>query len=138
MCPCHCHCLFVLITPRKDILLAGMLCFPVGSIIGYFPAGYRPGMCTAVFLKSTSRHRGKSFTFSAVPIYTQPECERRKCGWGLHHCSGRAQGKLHDVHLATGHGAHYHSRTWSHQRTKEKGKHSAEVPPSARLRAPQQ
>lgn len=112
--------------------------FRSAPIIGYFTAGYRPGMCTTVSFKQTSRHRGKSFTFSAAPIYTQPECEWQRCGWGLGRCSGRALGKLHDVHLATGHGAHYHSRTWSHQRTKEKGKHSAEVPPSAGLQAPQQ
>lgn len=103
-----------------------------------FTAGYHPGMCTTIFLKKTSRLRGKSFMFFVVPIYTQPEFEWRKHGWGSHCCSGKALGKLHDVHLATGHGAHYHSMTWSHQRTEEKGKHSAEVPLSARLQAPQQ
>lgn len=111
--------------------------FRSAPIIGYFTAGYRPGVCTPVSFNSTPKHRGKSFTFSAAPIYTQPECEWQGCGWGLGRCSGRALGKLRDVHLATGHTAHYHSRTWSHQRTEEKGKHSAEVPPSARLQAPQ-
>ena len=40
--------------------------------------------------------------------------------WGLGRCSGRALGELQDVHLAAGHRAHYHSRTWSHQRTEER------------------
>lgn len=40
--------------------------------------------------------------------------------WGLGCCYGRALGKLQDVHLAAGHRAHYHSRTWSHQRTEER------------------
>lgn len=39
---------------------------------------------------------------------------------GRGHSSGRALGKLQDVHLAAGHRAHYHSRTWSHQRTEER------------------
>lgn len=41
-------------------------------------------------------------------------------GGGLGCCSGRAPGELQDVHLAAGHRAHYHSGTWSHQRTKER------------------
>lgn len=40
--------------------------------------------------------------------------------WGLGCCYGRALGKLQDVHLAAGHRAHYHSRTWSHQRAEER------------------
>lgn len=39
---------------------------------------------------------------------------------GQGHSSGRALGKLQDVHLAAGHRAHYHSRTWSHQRAEER------------------
>ncbi|CAB1460043.1 unnamed protein product [Pleuronectes platessa] len=40
--------------------------------------------------------------------------------WGLGLSSGSALGELQDVHLAAGHGAHYHSRTWSHQRTEKR------------------
>lgn len=39
---------------------------------------------------------------------------------GLGHCSGSAVGELQDFHLAAGHSAHYHSRSWSHQRTEER------------------
>lgn len=55
-----------------------------------------------------------------APSCLQRVCVQRRCGGGLGLCSGSAPGELQDVHLAAGHKAHYHSRTWSHQRTEER------------------
>lgn len=60
---------------------------------------------------------------SASPFFCASVCVvvvRCGGGGGLGCCSGRALGELQDVHLAAGHRAHYHSGTWSHQRTKER------------------
>lgn len=79
------------------------------------------------------------FTLSSTAVFLVCVC-LRVCvpGRGVvghGHSSGRALGKLQDVHLAAGHRAHYHSRTWSHQKDWGKGKHSVEVPLSAGLQA---